>query len=103
METPWGPLAVSDAHVHFFSYRFFESLATQKAAPIETVQAALGWDLPDLDPSHLAETWVREMDRHGVQTACIIARIPGDEQSVVTAPRLHPARFRASSLGNPTS
>ena len=102
METPWGALAVSDAHVHFFSYRFFESLATQKGVPIETVQAALGWELPDADPSHLAETWVREMDRHGIQTACIIASMPGDEQSVITAARLCPDRFRAYAMVNPT-
>jgi uncharacterized protein len=102
METPWGPLAVSDAHVHFFSHRFFESLAAQKGATIETLQAALGWDLPDPDPSHLAETWVREMDRHGIQTACIIASIPGDEQSVITAARLYPDRFRAYAMVNPT-
>src|ERR1700682_1358604 len=102
METPWGPLAVSDAHVHFFSHRFFESLAAQKGAPIETVQAALGWELPDPDPSHLAETWVRELDRHGIQTACIITSIPGDEQSVITAARLFPDRFRAYAMVNPT-
>src|SRR6267378_4224374 len=97
METPWGPLAVSDAHVHFFSRRFFESLG-----PLETVQAALGFELPDPDPSHLAETWVREMDRCEIQTACIIASIPGDEQSVITAARLYPDRFRAYAMVNPT-
>ena len=24
--SPWGPLAVADAHVHFFSHRFFSTL-----------------------------------------------------------------------------
>ncbi|MDP8980310.1 MAG: amidohydrolase family protein [Acidobacteriota bacterium] len=97
METPWGPLEVSDAHVHFFSRRFFETLG-----PIETVQSALGWDLPETDPAHLAETWVREMDRIGVRMACIIASTPGDEDSVIGAARLYPDRFRAYAMVNPT-
>ena len=33
IETPWGPLAVADAHVHFFSHWFFASLAEQKGVP----------------------------------------------------------------------
>jgi len=97
METPWGPLEVSDAHVHFFSRRFFEALG-----PIETVQSALGWDLPETDPAHLAETWVREMDRFGVRVACIIASTPGDEDSAIAAARLYPDRFRAYAMVNPT-
>ena len=26
IETPWGSLAVADAHIHFFSHRFFSAL-----------------------------------------------------------------------------
>ncbi len=97
METPWGPLEVSDAHVHFFSRRFFAA-----PGPVETVQSSLGWELPDTDPAHLAATWVREMDRCGVRMACIISSTPGDEESVIGAARLYPDRFRAYAMVNPT-
>ena len=33
MDTPWGPLQVSDAHVHFFSHPFFSLLAAQLPNP----------------------------------------------------------------------
>jgi len=53
MQTPWGEIEVSDAHIHFFSRSFFTSLATQKAAqgidaPAETAEsiaAAVGWQI----------------------------------------------------------
>ena len=32
IQTPWGELTVSDAHVHFFSHRFFATLLAQKLA-----------------------------------------------------------------------
>ena len=43
METPWGALAVSDAHIHFFSHRFFAALAEQKKAPVDSLAPVLGW------------------------------------------------------------
>ena len=30
MKTPWRDIAVSDARVHFLSYKFFEALSRQK-------------------------------------------------------------------------
>ena len=50
MDTPWGDLPVSDAHVHFFSHRFFSILAEQKQAPVESLGPLLGWNLPPPDP-----------------------------------------------------
>src|SRR6202051_3218145 len=73
-QSPWGPLVVADAHVHFFSHRFFEILA---------------------------ETWARELDRHGVNRAALIASAPGDEASVTAAVRAHPDRFFAYAMVNP--
>jgi len=103
-ESPWGPLAVADAHVHFFSHRFFASLTAQK--PGLTIEAAgeqLGWHLPPEKPEQLAETWVSELDQHNVQTAALIASVPGDEASVAAALRAFPERFYAFAMVNPAA
>ena len=53
MESPWGPLPVNDAHVHFFSHRFFAALATQKdGLSVESIGAALGWQMPPTNPNN---------------------------------------------------
>jgi hypothetical protein len=100
--SPWGPLAAADAHVHFFSHRFFASLTSQK--PGLTIEAAgeqLGWLLPPEKPEHLAEAWAAELDRHEVQAAALIASMPGDEASVAAAVRAFPERFYAFAMVNP--
>jgi uncharacterized protein len=83
-----------DAHVHFFSTRFFAALARQRpgsaAAPADLVRE-LQWDDPGGDEA-LADRWVQELDRHGVQRAALIASAPGDEASVAAAVARHPAR-----------
>lgn len=101
-ETPWGPLGVADAHVHFFSRRFFETLASQKPElTLDEVAARLGASLPPEQPEALAAAWVRELDRHGVAKAALIASIPGDEASVQAAARAQPDRFFAYAMVNP--
>jgi uncharacterized protein len=109
MQTPWGEIEVSDAHIHFFSRAFFASLATQKTAqgidaPAETAEsiaAAVGWQAPPADPQVLAAIWVKELDRHGVQRAALIASIPGDENSVADAVGAFPDRFYGYFMVNP--
>ena len=81
MDTPWGALPVSDAHVHFFSHHFFLTLAETKSVSVEALGQTLGWQMPADKPARLAETWVRELDRHGVERAALIASIPGDHNS----------------------
>src|SRR6266849_6448179 len=103
METPWGPLTVSDSHVHFFSHRFFSALAEQKRAAVDSLGPLLGWHLPDPDPEHLAADWVRELDRYGVDKAVMIASVPGDHDSVIAAVRRYPQRFRGYMMVNPTA
>jgi hypothetical protein len=88
MQNPWGDLAVSDAHVHFFSHRFLASFGNAAATA-----AKLGWEAPAEDPAELARVWVRELDRHGVARAALIASVPGDAQSVAAAVSLFPERF----------
>jgi predicted TIM-barrel fold metal-dependent hydrolase len=94
-------MAICDAHVHFFSPTFFDTLAAQvraadASAPAASgsaaVVAALGWEDPRSNPA-LADRWVAEFDRHGVSRAALIASVPGDEESVAEAVARHPGRF----------
>jgi uncharacterized protein len=101
IQTPWGQLTVSDAHVHFFSHHFFAALAAQKDTPVEALAPLLDWQLPPESPALLAERWVRELDSHGVQCAVLIASVPGDSESVLIAVRDHPQRFFGYMMMNP--
>jgi predicted TIM-barrel fold metal-dependent hydrolase len=100
MQTPWGDIPVADAHVHFFSHKFFLSLAGQ-AQDIPALQAKLGWQLPPPSPEWLAEVWATELNRHGVERAAIIASTPNDEGSVLTATNAYPNRFYPYAMVNP--
>jgi uncharacterized protein len=103
-QSPWGPILVVDAHVHFFSHRFFEILASQKSGlTMDTVRQQLGWQLPPAEPAELANVWARELDRHGVHRAALIASVPGDEASVVAAAHAHPDRFATFAMVNPAT
>jgi predicted TIM-barrel fold metal-dependent hydrolase len=102
MNTRWGELAVSDAHVHFFSYRFFSELAHQKGGmSAHDVVRSAGWEAPAEDPAVFAERWDAELARQGVDSAAIIASIPGDEESVARAVERFPRRFHGYFLVNP--
>jgi uncharacterized protein len=93
-ETPWGNLRVADAHVHFFSHTFYSGLARQKKLEsAEALAPLLHWEIAPADPAKLADRWVAELDRHGVDRACLIASSHGDEGSVAAAVGAHPERF----------
>jgi predicted TIM-barrel fold metal-dependent hydrolase len=98
-------MPVNDAHCHFFSPRFFETLAGDAGGrfdndPAVTVPAALGWDAPGT-PQRLANRWMAEIDRHQVQRAVLIASVPGDEHSVLEALATQPAAFVGFFMVNP--
>jgi len=101
-ESPWGPLPIADSHMHFLSHRFFELLAAQKTGlTLEGMQAKLEWQFPPAEPEKLAETWARELDRHGVDKAALMASLPGDHESITAAVRAYPDRFFAFAMLNP--
>ena len=87
---------INDAHIHFFSSRFFATLAGQRRAADPTSPPdplrELGWDDPGPDEA-LADRWVQELDRHGVARAALIGSAPGEEVSVAAAVARHPSRF----------
>lgn len=87
---------ICDAHVHFFSPAFFAGLGASSEAI-----AGLGWEDPDTIDA-LAERWVVELDRHGVDRAALIASLPGDAGSVAKAVALHPSRFVGFFMLDPT-
>jgi uncharacterized protein len=96
---------LNDAHCHFFSTRFFEALAQQKGlAPeqADTLIAQLGWEAPGT-PEALADRWVAELDKHGVDRTALIASVPRDEKSVAVAVARHPARFVGYFMFDPTA
>jgi uncharacterized protein len=100
MQTPWGDCAVVDAHVHFFSRRFFETLGGQCHKTPEDTAAALGWEMAPSDAFGLAQRWVEELDANGVSQAAIIASVPGDEVSVAAARKAFPERFYSYAMVN---
>jgi uncharacterized protein len=103
-ESPWGSISVADAHVHFFSHRFFSILASQKQGlSVESIGAQLGWTMPPAEPEQLAAIWANELDRRGVDSAALIASLPGDEGSVEAAARARPDRFFAFAMIDPRS
>jgi predicted TIM-barrel fold metal-dependent hydrolase len=102
IESPWGPLPIADAHVHFFSRRFFEVLAEQKPGlTLESMTQTLAWQMPPENPEGLALAWVAELDRYGIGRAVLIASVPGDEASVSAAVSAHPNRFYGYFMVNP--
>jgi len=103
MQTPWGEISVSDAHIHFFSGRFFEALARESGRDATAVAEAAGWVLPGDDPAALAHAWAAELDRNGVERAALIASTPQDESSVLAAVAAQPSRFYACAMVNPAA
>ncbi len=107
--TPFGPLAVADAHVHFFSRNFFETIAGQspllskEADPVARAGEVTGWTMPAADPASLAADWVTELDRHEISRAVLIASVPNDEASVSVAVHAHPDRFTGAFMFNPNA
>jgi uncharacterized protein len=98
-------MPLNDAHCHFFSPRFFETLARDAGGrfdsdPAVAAPAALGWDAPGTT-QQLANRWMAEIDRHQVQRAVLMASVPGDEQSVIEALATQPAAFVGFFMVNP--
>jgi predicted TIM-barrel fold metal-dependent hydrolase len=97
---------IHDAHVHFFSPHFFGALGGQLKLPEEGRVAAvidrLGWDDPQ-SVETLADRWVGELDRHGVDRSALIASVPGDEASVGAAVARYPSRFVGYFMLDPTT
>ena len=84
----------TDAHIHFFSHRFFSLLGADSVP---------GFTMPPADPAELAAHWIAELDRHQVPRAAIIASHPADLDSVFAARDAFPDRFVAAGMINPAA
>lgn len=97
---------INDVHCHFFSPRFFETLAKDDPRGRFAGDAAdemcrvLGWE-PPATVASLAARWVAELDRQQVHRAALIASVPGDEESVAAAVAHAPDRFVGFFMLNP--
>lgn len=101
--TPWGDLAVTDAHVHFFSNPFYAGLAKGKElTSAAEVGSLLGWDIPAEDPVELVARWLGEMSRYGLKRLSLMGSTPGDESSVALAVAAEPDRFFGYFMLDPT-
>jgi predicted TIM-barrel fold metal-dependent hydrolase len=100
VNTPFGELAIADAHAHFFSHNFFRILAASLKSP-DVLKERLPFEFPPEDPKALAARWVEELDRNGVARSVLIASVPGDEESVAAAARAYPDRFIPYFMLNP--
>jgi predicted TIM-barrel fold metal-dependent hydrolase len=95
---------INDAHCHFFSQPFFDALGRQLPAgpqPGDRVVAELGWTPPG-SAGALADRWIAELDKNGVNRAALIASVPRDEDSVAAAVARHPSRFVGFFMLDPT-
>jgi uncharacterized protein len=106
-------MVINDAHCHFFSPQFFGTLARQQlamrgatsalvAASASEIYRELQWDEP-VAAKILADRWVAELDRHGVNRTALIASVPGDEASVAEAVAHHPSRFVGFFMLDPSA
>lgn len=98
-------MTINDAHCHFFSARFLETLGREAGSRLSandaaSVASALEWEAPGT-PEALADRWAAELDRHQVGRAVLIASVPGDEESVAAAVGRHPSRFVGFFMLNP--
>lgn len=104
MQTPWGDIAVWDAHTHLFSQSFFEALNKQRPSEsrqsVEQTAEGLGWEPPGSN-SELAARWVAELDRQGVDRTILMASVPGDETAAGEVVRSAPERLFGYFMLNP--
>ncbi len=105
---PFGEIEIFDAHTHFFSRRFFDTLTAQSAElsqasdPVARAGEITGWQMPPREPAELAADWRAELDRHNVSGAMMIASVPNDEASVAAAVAAFPDRIAGAFMFDPT-
>ncbi|MCI0336422.1 MAG: amidohydrolase [Acidobacteria bacterium] len=106
--TPFGDLEIFDAHTHFFSRKFIETLIGQsshlsgEADPIGRAREMTGWTMPPADPAELAGIWKDELEKHNVSAAMMMASVPGDDTSIATAVSAFPDRIIGGYMFDPT-
>jgi hypothetical protein len=100
-------MRIQDAHTHFFSRPFFDTLARlsprpgDKAALIDEVAVKAGLSLPDPVVAHHTQRWLAGMQSHGVERMVTFASLPTEAEAVAEAARLSDGRLVGYTLVNP--
>ncbi|MGQ0552244.1 MAG: amidohydrolase family protein [Planctomycetota bacterium] len=101
-------MQIQDAHTHFFSRPFFQTLAAlspRKELPpaqlIEQVAAQAKLELPSEDVSAHCQRWIAELDRHAVRRAVCFASLPPEAEAVSAAARQSQGRLIPYTIVNP--
>jgi len=100
-------MRVIDAHSHFFSRVYFETLAAQSPIPgtvarrLDDLAKRAAVEIPTADvPTHLAR-WIAEMDRANVEHLCSFASVAQELPAVIEAAALSGGRLSAFALVDP--
>jgi len=107
-QTTLGELEILDAHTHFFSRKFIETLVGQspqlssEADPIGRAEQMTGWTMPPGATAELAAVWRGEFDKHDVAAAMMMASMPGDERSIADAVAAYPDRIIGGFMFDPS-
>ncbi len=83
-------MKICDAHLHFFSWDFFYTLACAAAKPtgekpeklLQRIALEAGFELPPRDPVEHLQRWLGQMDLHGVDKAVVLSSIPEEADAV---------------------
>lgn len=100
-------MRVIDAHSHFFSRVYFETLAAQSPLPgtvperLDDLARRAGIELPAADvAAHLAR-WTADLDRAQVEHLCAFASVAQELPAVMEAAALSKGRLLAFALVDP--
>jgi hypothetical protein len=97
-----------DAHTHFFSRAFFETLAKlsptegEPEAKIAALAERTGLSIPDADVEAHTQRWLAEMDQAGVERMVTFASLPPEAPVVAQAARASGGRLLPYTLVDPS-
>jgi predicted TIM-barrel fold metal-dependent hydrolase len=100
--------AVFDAHLHFFSRTYFESLAAKApgegsvAEKVARFARTTGVEIPADVPSHVMR-WLAALDEHGVDRSVVFSSSPEEVGDVSQAALLASGRFVPVALVDPSA
>ncbi len=102
-------MTLQDAHTHFFSRPFFETLAKlsprdgEPAALIAAVSKASGVEVPSDDVGAHRDRWLAEMDTAGVDRMVTFASVPPEAAAVAEAARTSNGRLLGYTVIDPSA
>lgn len=102
-------MSIQDAHTHFFSRPFFETLARLSPRPeseeqlLAEVHAKAGVEVPDGDVTVHTDRWLASMDRADVSRMVTFASLPTEAEAVAAAARHADGRLIPYTLVDPSA